>query len=74
MIIETEPENSNLCQVVLHLGSFHVEMSFIGSIGHLMAESGLKELLEWIYASTAVGHILTGKAIACNSRKSSSPP
>ena len=46
MIIETEPENSNLCQVVHHLGSFHMEMSFIGSIGHLRAESWLKELLE----------------------------
>ena len=74
MIIETEPVNSNLCQVVLHLASFHMEMSFIGSIRHLMAESWLKKLLEWIYAPTAVGHILTGKAIACNSRKSSSPP
>ena len=31
MIIETEPVNSNLCQVVLHLASFHMEMSFIGS-------------------------------------------
>ena len=63
MIIETEPVNSNLCQVVLYLGSFYMEMSFIGSIGHLMAESWLKEFLE-----------LITKAIAYNSRKSSSPP
>jgi len=29
-----------------------------------MAASGLKELLELIYVSTAVEHILTGKAIS----------
>ena len=38
-------------------------MSFIGSIGHLMAGSGLQELLETIYADNAVTHMLTGKAI-----------
>ena len=41
-------------------------MNFLGTIGHLMAShgSGLRELLELIYASNAVDHILTGKAIA----------
>jgi hypothetical protein len=39
-------------------------MSFLGSIGHLMAGSGLREVLETIYAENAVGHILTGKAIS----------
>lgn len=29
-----------------------------------MTETGLKELMELIYAPTAVEHILTGKAIA----------
>ena len=38
-------------------------MSFIGSIGHLMAGSGLQELLETIYADNAVTHMLTGIAI-----------
>ena len=64
MVIESEPADSDLRQVVLRLGSFHTEMSFIGSIGHLIAESGLKELLELIYAPNAVEHIVTGKAIA----------
>ena len=45
-------------------GSFHTEMSFIGSIGHLIVESGRKELLELIYVPNAVEHILTGEAIA----------
>ena len=64
MVIESEPADSNLRQAVLRLRSFHTEMTFIGSIGQLIAESGLKELLELIYAPNAVEHILTGKAIA----------
>lgn len=61
MVRQSEPADSDLRQVVLRLGSFHTEMSFIGSIGHLIAESGLKELLELIYVPNAVEHILTGK-------------
>ena len=41
-----------------------MEMSFLGSIGYLMAGSGLRDVLELIYASNDVDHILTGKAIA----------
>ena len=64
MIIVTEPVGSNLRDIVLRLGGFHTEMSFLGCIGHLMAASGLQELLELIYSSNTVVHILTGKAIA----------
>ncbi len=38
-------------------------MSFLGSIGQLMAGSGLHDTLETIYAEQAVTHILSGKAI-----------
>ena len=64
MFRQSENADSDLRQVVLRLGSFRTEMSFIGSIGHLIAESRLKELLELIYVPNAVEHILTGKAIA----------
>ena len=63
MIIVTEPIGSDLQNVVLRLGGFHTEMSFRGCIGHLMAASGLQELLELIYAFNAVVHMLNGKAI-----------
>ena len=63
-IIQTEPANSELRKVIVLLGAFHAEMSFLGSIGHLMAGSGLREVLELIYAPNAVDHIMTGKAIA----------
>ena len=39
-------------------------MSFLGSIGHLMAGSGLQELFELIYAPNAVVHMLADKALA----------
>ena len=63
-IILSEPDESPIRRIVLRLGAFHMEMSFLGSIGHLMAGSGLKELLELIYAPNAVDHILTGKAVS----------
>ena len=38
-------------------------MSFLGSIGHLMAGAGVQEVLETVYASQAVNHMLSGKAV-----------
>ncbi len=64
MIIRDQPSNSDLKQVVVRLGGLHTEMSFIGSIGHLMTGSGLQELLEVVYASNSVTHMMSGKAIA----------
>ena len=64
MIIMSEPEGSDLKGIILRLGGLHTEMSFLGCIGHLMASSGLQEMLESIYAPNAVVHMLNGKAIA----------
>lgn len=46
------------------MGGFHNLMSFLGSIGHLMGGSGLREILETVYAPNACEHILTDKAIS----------
>ena len=62
-VITSQPANIPLHSIVLMLGGFHTQMSFIGCIGHLMAGSGLQEMLETIYASNTVIHMLTGKAI-----------
>ncbi|KAJ8414824.1 hypothetical protein AAFF_G00023470 [Aldrovandia affinis] len=64
LIIEAEPEGSDLSNIVLRLGGFHTEISFLGSIGHLMAGTGLQEVMELVYAVNAVVHMMTGKAIA----------
>ena len=64
MIIDSGPVNSHLRRIVLRLGGFHTIMSFLGLIGHLMSGTGLKELLELIFAENAVTHMLSGKAVA----------
>lgn len=56
--------NSPLKSVILRLGGFNLEMSFVGGIGHLMEGSGITELLETVYAPNAVTHMTSGKAIA----------
>ena len=63
-IQESAPRDSEIRSIVLRLGGFHTEMSYLGAIGHLMAGTGLQELLECIYASNTVSHILSGKAIS----------
>ena len=61
-IIFAEPENSPLRDIVLRLGGFHTSMSFLASIGNIMAGSGLQEILEVFNAPRSVPHILSGKA------------
>ncbi|CAC5381294.1 unnamed protein product [Mytilus coruscus] len=56
-IVQNEQPNSQLKSLVLRLGGFHTEMSFMGSIGHIMSNSGIQEILELIYAPNAVSHI-----------------
>ncbi|CAG2213079.1 unnamed protein product [Mytilus edulis] len=63
-IVTNEKTESDIKQMVLRLGGFHTEMSFLGSIGRLMAGSGLHEVLETVYASNAVNHMLSGKAVS----------
>jgi len=41
---------------------FHTIMSFLGCIGHIMSGYNLQDVLEQLYASNAVTHILSRKA------------
>ena len=50
--------------IVCRLGGFHTLMSFLGSIGLMMAGSGIEELFQEVYAEHTVTHMLTGKAYA----------
>ncbi|CAC5363751.1 unnamed protein product [Mytilus coruscus] len=63
-IITNESTTSELQSINLRLGGFHSEMSFLGSIGQLMSGSGLNEVLETVHSTNAVGHMMTGKALA----------
>jgi hypothetical protein len=64
VIVWNEPIDSKLRSMVIRLGAFHTEMSFLGCIGHIMEGSVLQEMLEIIYATNTVPHILNGRAIA----------
>ena len=56
-------ENTSL-QIINKLGGFHTVMSFLGSIGHLMDGTGLREMLDLIYAENTTPHLLSEKAIS----------
>jgi len=59
-----EQEKCSFGKMALMLGTFHTCMSFYGAIGYVMAGSGIKSLLEIIYAEHTVPHILSGKAFS----------
>ncbi|KAK3927182.1 Protein asteroid-like protein 1 [Frankliniella fusca] len=58
-IVTADP---SLGGVVVRLGGFHLTMSFIGAIAHIMSGSGLEELWAQVYAVNSVKHMVTGKA------------
>ena len=62
-IISSQESSSPLKTMVMRLGAFHTQMSFLGCIGHLMSGSGLQEVVETVYAPNAVTHMMSGKAI-----------
>ena len=61
--VNDEPPESDLKGVVLRFGTFHTQMSFLGSTGHIIKGSRLQEVLELIYADNVVSHILSGKTV-----------
>lgn len=62
-IIYNSPENSDLKNIVLMLGSFHTLMNLLGAIGTLMQGSGLTDILETVYGENAVQRMMVGKAV-----------
>lgn len=59
-MIHNEPQGSPLKAIVLRLGGFHMQMSFLGCIGFVMQNSGLSDVLENIYASNTIEYMLNG--------------
>ena len=51
--------------IITRLGGFHLLKSFLGSIGVIMADSGLHEVIQLVYpGSNTAEHILSGGAYA----------
>ena len=61
-IVASLPELSN---IFLRLGGFHLVMSYLGSAGYIMSQSGLKDMT-WgtVYANNSIDHMMTGHAYA----------
>ena len=57
-------KDSDVSDIVIRLGGLHTIICFLASIGHIMAESGLKQALEICYAEDTVPHIFSGKAVS----------
>lgn len=60
-IVESCPDLTN---VFIRLGGFHLIMSYMGSVGHILNGSGLRNQWETVYAKNSVNHMLTGHAYA----------
>ena len=60
-IVASSPELSN---VFLRLGGFNLVMSYLGSVGYIMSQSGLKDMWETVYATNSIDHMVTGHAYA----------
>ena len=60
--VEAAAPGSELSNIVPKLRGFHTVMSFLGSIGNIMEGSGLREVLELVYAPNTVPHLFSGKA------------
>lgn len=63
-IVAAADIQSDIANVVVRLGGFHMLMSFLGAIGYIMEGSGLKEALSVIYAPNSVDKMLDGHAFA----------
>ena len=63
-VTDNEPPDCVPRSIVLRVGGFHTEMSFLVYTRRLAAGSGLQQLLEVVFAQNSVTHMLTGKAIA----------
>ena len=58
MKIPKSDTTNELSSIVLKQGGFHTMISSVKHIGHVMQDSGLKEVLELVYPPGSVPHIL----------------
>jgi len=63
-IVATAEPGSELLKTIIHIEGFHLLISFLESIGYIMAGSELKEALIVMYAPNSVDKKLNGQAYA----------
>lgn len=68
-IVAAANVQSDISNVIVRLGGFHMLMSFLGSIEYIMEGTGLKEALNVIYTPNSVDKMLDGHAFARSVRE-----
>ena len=68
-IKSTEIVASTQCldKVIMHLGGFHLLMSYLGSIGHIMTDNRLADLWESVCESISCTYVLWSRLFSCTS-------
>ena len=60
-VLSMQVKNALDLNVVPLLGNFHAQMSFLGSIGYVMSQSGFAEALATVYPEEVIKKIMKGK-------------
>ena len=64
MVMDAGGPHRRLTGGVIRLGGFHHLLSFMGSIGAIMAGSGLEAMWETVYTKSSIVHMMNGRAYA----------
>ena len=64
MFTLAEPNESPFKNMVMKLGPFYQLMNFLECIDATMNNSGLKDIIETIYGSNTIEHMISEKAIS----------
>lgn len=63
-IVANAAGNSNIANVIVRLGGFHLVMSFLGCLGKFLEGSGIEEVWSTVYGKATLPHLLSGHAYA----------
>ena len=67
-IILSLSSDSPLRGIILRFVGFHTLMSYLGSMGYIMEDTGIHPAFQLVYAQSTVNHMLSGKAYASCTR------
>lgn len=60
--IKIAESSSTLLNIFIRLGGYHLLMSYLSCLGHIMGESRLSDQWKTVYATNSVKHMLSGHA------------
>lgn len=63
-IVAAAKSDTDILKIIVGLGGFHLLMSYMGSVGHIMEDSGLESLWGTVYGSNTVQSMMNGHSYA----------